>query len=134
VDCDVLQADGGTRTAAITGAWVAVADAVAAAKASGLLRADARVVTNQVAAISVGIIKPEGAGAPFTVVDLDYIEDVEAQVDMNIAMLSDGTFVEVQGTGEHATFSVAQLQEMLTLATRSLRSLHAMQKRALASG
>jgi ribonuclease PH len=131
VDCDVLQADGGTRTAAITGAWVAVADAVAAAKTSGLLRADARVLTRQVAAISVGIIAPEGT-SPLAVVDLDYVEDVEAQVDMNIAMLSDNTFVEVQGTGEHATFSAAQLTEMLDMATRALRSLHAAQRKALA--
>src|SRR4051812_17305099 len=79
VDCDVLQADGGTRTAAITGAWVAVADAVKAAKKAGLLGASAKVLKNQVAAISVGIVK--GAA----VVDLDYKEDVDAEVDMNVA-------------------------------------------------
>jgi ribonuclease PH len=131
VDCDVLQADGGTRTAAITGAWVAVADAVAAAKKSGILRSDAKVLINQVAAVSVGIIQPREAKTPLTVVDLDYPEDVEAQVDMNIAMLADDTFVEVQGTGEHATFSTAQLQEMLRLASRALRMLHGAQKKAL---
>jgi ribonuclease PH len=124
VDCDVLQADGGTRTAAITGAWVAVADALAAARKSELLPQAAKVLTNQVAAISVGIVK----GAP--VVDLDYAEDVEAEVDMNVAMLADDTFVEVQGTGEHATFSTKQLQEMLALASASIRQLHAAQRAA----
>jgi ribonuclease PH len=133
VDCDVLQADGGTRTAAITGAWVAVSDAVAAAKAAGVLRADARVVVNQVAAVSVGVIGGAGGagGEAVTVADLDYVEDVDARVDMNVAMLADDTFVEVQGTGEHATFSPAQLQEMLALAAGSIRRLHAAQRAAL---
>jgi ribonuclease PH len=128
VDCDVLQADGGTRTAAITGAWVAVADAVTAAKAAGLLAADAQVLTNQVAAVSVGIVH----GTP--VLDLDYVEDVEAHVDMNVAMLADETFVEVQGTGEHATFSLDQLQQMLALASAAIRQLHTAQRAALAAG
>jgi ribonuclease PH len=131
VDCDVLQADGGTRTAAITGAWVAVADAVVSAKKSGLLSDAAYVLVNQVAAVSVGIIKPADAKVPVTVVDLDYPEDVDAQVDMNIAMLADNTFVEVQGTGEHATFSVAQLQDMLAAAMGGIRRLHAAQTAAL---
>jgi ribonuclease PH len=122
VDCDVLQADGGTRTAAITGAWVAVADALAAARQAGRLPMSAKVLTNQVAAISVGIAK----GVP--VVDLDYAEDVEAEVDMNVAMLADGTFVEVQGTGEHATFSEKQLQAMLGLAGKAIRRLHVLQR------
>ena len=91
IDCDVLQADGGTRTAAITGAWVAVRDAIAAAKNSGLLPTSAKPLKNQVAAISVGIVN----GIP--VADLDYKEDVDAHVDMNVAMLADETFVEVQG-------------------------------------
>ncbi len=122
VDCDVLQADGGTRTAAITGAWVAVADALAAARRAELLPASAKVLTNQVAAVSVGIVQ----GVP--VVDLDYAEDVEAEVDMNVAMLADGSFVEVQGTGEHATFSRKQLDEMLALASAAIRRLHAAQR------
>ncbi|MCL2641213.1 MAG: ribonuclease PH [Phycisphaerales bacterium] len=125
VDCDVLQADGGTRTAAITGAWVAVADAVAHAKKSGLLTPTAKPLINQVAAISVGIVN----GSP--VLDLDYIEDVDAHVDMNVAMLADNTFVEVQGTGEHATFSANQLNEMLALAQTGIRSLHKLQRAAL---
>jgi ribonuclease PH len=124
VDCDVLQADGGTRTAAITGAWVAVSDALAAARKADLLPASAKVLTNQVAAVSVGIVK----GTP--VVDLDYAEDVEAEVDMNVAMLADDTFVEVQGTGEHATFSTRQLHQMLTLASAAIRRLHAAQRAA----
>ena len=124
VDCDVLQADGGTRTAAITGAWVAVADALAAARQADLLPQTAKVLTNQVAAISVGLVK----GVP--VVDLDYAEDVDAEVDMNVAMLADDTFVEVQGTGEHATFSSKQLNEMLALASAAIRELHAAQRAA----
>ena len=125
IDCDVLQADGGTRTAAITGAWIAIADAITAAQKSNLLPKGAKVLTNQVAAISVGIVN----GTP--VADLDYIEDVEAHVDMNVAMLADQTFVEVQGTGEHATFSTKQLQQMLTLATTAIKSLHTAQLKSL---
>ncbi len=125
VDCDVLQADGGTRTAAITGAWIAVADAVTAAQKANLLPKDAKVLTNQVAAISVGIVD----GTP--VADLDYIEDVEAHVDMNVAMLADETFVEVQGTGEHATFSSKELQKMLALATTAIKQLHTAQLKSL---
>jgi len=125
VDCDVLQADGGTRTAAITGAWVAVADAVKKAKAAAMLPAGAKVLTNQLAAVSVGIVD----GVP--VLDLDYAEDVEAHVDMNVAMLADETFVEVQGTGEHATFSARELQKMLRLAVAGIRRLHKAQKAAL---
>ena len=125
VDCDVLQADGGTRTAAITGAWIAVADAVTAAQKANLLPKNAKVLTNQVAAISVGIVE----GTP--VADLDYIEDVEAHVDMNVAMLADETFVEVQGTGEHATFSTKELQKMLALATTAIKQLHSAQLKSL---
>jgi ribonuclease PH len=125
VDCDVLQADGGTRTAAITGAWVAVADAVAAARKSKLLPETAKALTQQVAAVSVGIVKGK------VVLDLDYVEDVDAHVDMNVAMLEDGSFVEVQGTGEHATFTTDQLGEMLAVARAGIAKLHQAQ---LASG
>ncbi len=125
VDCDVLQADGGTRTAAITGAWVAVWDAVAAAKKAGSLARTAEPIRNQVAAVSVGMVE----GVP--VLDLDYAEDVEAHVDMNVAMLADETFVEVQGTGEHATFSMKELDSMLKLAAGGIRELHAAQRKAL---
>ena len=131
VDCEVLQADGGTRTASITGAYVAVADAVRAAQAKGLLPKDAKVLTGQVAAVSVGIIGAK-AGKPGTVVlDLDYPEDVDAGVDMNVAMLADNTFVEVQGTGEHATFSASQLSAMLKLAAKGISELHRLQTKAL---
>jgi len=122
IDCDVLQADGGTRTAAITGAWVAVADALSAARRGKLLSESANVLTGQVAAVSVGIVN----GTP--VADLDYREDVDAHVDMNVAMLGDDTFVEVQGTGEHATFSARQLTQMLGLATSAIRRLHTAQR------
>ena len=142
VDCEVLQADGGTRTASITGAYVAVVDAVAAAQKKGLLPEGAKVVTGQVAAVSVGIIGGEAGGmhagkhAPqkkgTAVLDLDYPEDVEAGVDMNVAMLADGTFVEVQGTGEHATFSAGELQTMLKLAGKGIGELHRLQMKALA--
>jgi ribonuclease PH len=122
VDCDVIQADGGTRTAAITGAWVAVADAVAAARNAGLLGADKKPLVNQVAAVSVGVVEGN------VVVDLDYKEDVDAHVDMNVAMLADETYVEVQGTGEHATFNLAQLNQMVTAASSAIRELHAAQR------
>jgi len=125
IDCDVLQADGGTRTAAITGAWIAVADAIARAKKQKLLDEAANPLTGQVAAVSVGIVN----GTP--VCDLDYIEDVDAHVDMNVAMLNDNTFVEVQGTGEHATFSTRQLQQLLTLAQNGCRQLHKAQLASL---
>jgi ribonuclease PH len=127
LDCDVLQADGGTRTAAITGAYVALADAIARAKKNNLIPPTAKVLTNQVAAVSVGIV----GGVP--VLDLDYKEDVAAHVDMNVAMLADGSFVEVQGTGEHATFSPKELNAMLKLATAGITLLHQAQSKALKS-
>jgi ribonuclease PH len=131
IDCDVLQADGGTRTAAITGAWVAVADALTSARQKSLLAPSAKVLTNQIAAVSVGLILSPGASKAVPVLDLDYVEDVEARVDMNVAMLADNSFVEVQGTGEHATFSKSQLDDLLSLASDGIRTLHAAQKSAL---
>ena len=125
LDCDVLQADGGTRTASITGAYVALVDAVSAARQKSLIPTAANPVCGQVAAISVGIVD----GHP--VLDLDYKEDVDAHVDMNVAMLADNTFVEVQGTGEHATFSPKQLNAMLKLAMKGCAELHAIQTAAL---
>lgn len=123
IDCDVIQADGGTRTAAITGAYVALCDAAATAIAKGLITASP--VTGQVAAVSVGIVN----GTPM--LDLDYSEDSRADVDMNVAMLADGTFVEIQATGEHATFSPPQLQAMLALAADGIAQLHKAQTHAL---
>jgi ribonuclease PH len=123
VDCDVLQADGGTRTAAITGASVAVVEAFAWMVRTG--RLEASPVRRRVAAVSVGIV----GGAPR--LDLAYAEDVVAEVDMNVVMSSAGEFVEVQGTGEHGTFSRAQLDSLLQLAEGGIRALDAAQARAL---
>ena len=110
LDCDVLQADGGTRTAAITGAYVALADAVSYGKENGWISRNAEVLNDSVSAISVGIID----GRPC--LDLPYVEDVEAGTDMNVVMTGSGTFVEVQGTAEHGAFTRSELNELLDLA------------------
>src|SRR5688572_30029474 len=123
VDCDVLQADGGTRTAAITGASVAVVDAFAGMVKAGLVRATP--VKRRVAAISVGIV----GGEPR--LDLDYEEDVGAAVDMNVVMSSEGGFVEVQGTGEHGTFDRAELDALIALAVAGIQRLDAAQREVL---
>ncbi len=125
LDCDVLQADGGTRTAAITGAAVATVDAFNWLVSTG--RLDASPVRRRVAAVSVGVI--DG----ITRLDLDYDLDVRAEVDMNVVMSSEGQFVEVQGTGEHGTFDRAQLDRLLDLATRGIIELAEMQRMALAA-
>jgi len=121
VDCDVLEADGGTRTAAITGGWVALAQAL---RANGWERH----LTGQVAAISVGIVD----GQP--VLDLPYVEDVRAEVDMNVVATSDGRLVEVQGTAEGAPFDRGQLDEMLDLAIAGCQELFVAQRVALDGG
>jgi ribonuclease PH len=123
VDCDVLQADGGTRTAAITGAAVAVVDAFEAAARTGLVKASP--VRRRVAAVSVGVVD----GVPR--LDLDYEQDVRAAVDMNVVMSSEGGFVEVQGTGEHGTFDRGELDRLLDLAVLGIRDLDARQRAAL---
>jgi ribonuclease PH len=124
LDCDVLVADGGTRTAAITGAAVAIVDAFDWMVANGKLAQTP--VKRRVAAVSVGVIDGQSR------LDLDYEEDVKAEVDMNVVMSSEGKFVEVQGTGEHGTFDRAQLDELLELAIGGIRSLDAAQQKALA--
>jgi len=124
VDCDVLQADGGTRTAAITGACVAVHDAFAWMVATGRLAATP--VRRRVAAVSVGLIDGEPR------LDLDYEEDVRAGVDMNVVMSSEGRFVEVQGTGEHGTFAREELDALLALAVAGITTLDGLQQAALA--
>ena len=124
LDCDVLVADGGTRTAAITGASVAIVDAFDWMVANGKIPASA--VKRRVAAISVGIIDGEPR------LDLDYPEDVRAEVDMNVVMSSASTFVEVQGTGEHGTFDRGQLDQLLDLAVAGIKRLDDLQARALA--
>ncbi|MEO5815048.1 MAG: ribonuclease PH [Gemmatimonadaceae bacterium] len=123
VDCDVMQADGGTRTAAITGASIAVYDAFAWMVENGKLKRSP--VKRRVAGVSVGVVKGEPR------LDLEYIEDVVADVDMNVAMSSEGGFVEVQGTGENATFSRDELNVLLDLATKGLLELDALQRSAL---
>jgi ribonuclease PH len=123
VDCDVLQADGGTRTAAITGAAVAVHDAFTQAAASGIV--DRSPVQRLVAAVSVGLVDNDPR------LDLDYDEDVRAAVDMNVVMTDALGFVEVQGTGEHGTFDRPQLDTLLSLATAAIADLDARQREVL---
>jgi ribonuclease PH len=124
LDCDVLQADGGTRTAAITGAYVAARLAVQKLIDQGRLKESP--LTDSVAAVSVGLFA--GAG----LLDLAYVEDKDAQVDFNVVMTGQGQFVEVQGTGEESTFSHAQLDELLALAQKGLKELSALQAAFLA--
>ncbi len=124
IDCDVLEADGGTRTAAINGALVAVVDAVTKVQPQlGVAVRD--VVTTSVGAISVGIIDGEAR------LDLEYVEDVAADVDLNLVMTGAGAFIEVQGTGEEATFSRDQLNQLLELGEAGIRSITAAQRAAL---
>jgi ribonuclease PH len=123
IDCDVLQADGGTRTAAITGAYVALADAVTWLRGRGALAGEPLVAS--VAAVSVGII----AGVPR--LDLCYDEDVTAETDMNVVCTGDGRFVEVQGTAEGAPFDRSELDALLDLATKGCADLTALQEAAL---
>lgn len=124
-DCDVISADGGTRTASITGAFVALSQAIAVAKSRGLIERDPLLGT--VAAVSVGIVD----GVPR--LDLDYELDVAAEVDMNVAMNHKGDFIEVQGTGEHGTFNRDQLDELLDLAATGIRKLMTIQRKAIRS-
>jgi ribonuclease PH len=125
LDCDVLQADGGTRTAAITGAWVALSDAIEDARAKKLIPASAKPLTGSVAAVSVGIVDRRA------VLDLDYPEDVGAGTDMNVVMTGDGHYVEVQGTAEGMPFDRALLDDLLDLAAKGCADLTAIQKAAL---
>jgi len=127
LDCDVIQADGGTRTAAITGAYVALADAIAWGKVNGAIKADADPLTDSVSAISVGIIDGE------PMLDLPYVEDSRAETDMNVVMTGSGGFVEVQGTAEGKPFSKAELDKLLALATAGNADLMHMQQQALAA-
>ena len=123
VDCDVLQADGGTRTAAITGSYVALHDALTRMKCEKLISECP--LSAAVAAVSVGVIDGK------VVLDLDYQLDVRAEVDMNIVMTSHGEFVEVQGTAEHGTFDEKQLSHMLKLARVGISKLFDVQKQAI---
>ena len=123
IDCDVLQGDGGTRCAAITGGFIALVDAVRKLQQSKAIAA--MPVTDHVAAVSVGIV----GGKP--ALDLAYAEDSQADVDMNVVMTGQGEFVEVQGTAEHEPFTSAQMQRMLQLARQGIRQLIALQRREL---
>lgn len=125
IDCDVLQADGGTRTAAITGAFVALAEAVNWAKQNGHIAKSAKPLIDTVSAVSVGIID----GVPFT--DLAYVEDVRAETDMNVVVTGKGLFVEVQGTAEGAPFDKTELDALLDLAVAANAELSNFQKQAL---
>ena len=125
LDCDVLQADGGTRTAAITGAYVALADAIEWAKGNGHVKPDAKVLKESVSAVSVGIID----GTPM--LDLCYEEDVRAETDMNVVISGSGKFIEVQGTAEGEPFSDTDMQAMLDLAKAGIQELSAKQKQVL---
>ncbi|WP_254812473.1 ribonuclease PH [Streptomyces cavourensis] len=127
LDCDVLQADGGTRTAAITGAYVALADAVTWAQGKKIVKAGRKPLTDTVAAVSVGIVD----GTPL--LDLCYEEDVRAETDMNVVCTGDGRFVEVQGTAEGAPFDRKELGSLLDLATAGCVDLAALQRDALAA-
>jgi ribonuclease PH len=126
IDCDVIQADGGTRTASITGAFVAAHDAVSKLIAAG--RISASPITDYVAAISVGVYE----GVP--VLDLDYDEDSRCDTDMNVVMTGEGGFVEVRGTAEGVPFSRDEMDALLDLAQRGIRSLVDLQKAALGAG
>ena len=123
LDCDVLQADGGTRTASITGAWVALYDALAGLMAAGVLTADP--LRTQVAAVSVGVYQ----GVP--VLDLDYAEDSSAHTDMNLVMDGEGRFIEVQGTAEGVPFSRVELDALLDLGAEGIGRIQVEQRRIL---
>ncbi len=123
VDCDVIQADAGTRTASITGAWIALNRAFERLVGKGLLKTNP--LTSQVAAVSVGLINGT------CLLDLDYVEDSSADVDLNVVMSSDGRFLELQGSAERAPFSRKQLNDLLDLAEPALLSLHEAQRSAL---
>ena len=122
IDCDVIQADGGTRTASITGAWVALNDAM-----NSLVVSEAVIespMTNQIAAVCVGIVNN------IPVLDLDYVEDSSAQTDMNVVMNESGLFIEIQGTAEHDPFSISELNGMLELAKVGIQELLELQTKS----
>ena len=126
IDCDVLQADGGTRTASITGGYVALSLALTKLKADGLLELDP--IVSPVAAVSVGVVND------VPILDLPYVEDVAAEVDMNLVMNSKGEFIELQGTGEKDTFSDTELALMLAHGRKGINELLELQKTAIAAG
>ncbi|MCO4758614.1 MAG: ribonuclease PH [Oceanospirillaceae bacterium] len=126
IDCDVIQADGGTRTASITGAYVALVDAINVLKQDKNGAMKGNPLKHEIAAVSVGIYEGEA------VLDLDYAEDSKAETDMNVIMTGTGGFIEVQGTAEGAPYSQEELNKMLDLAQKGIKELSGMQKKALA--
>lgn len=125
IDCDVLQADGGTRTASITGAYVALVDALNWAEKHKHIRSAKNVLKDSVSAVSVGVIN----GTPM--LDLPYVEDSQAMTDMNVAMTGSGNFIEIQGTAEHRPFNRDELNVLLDLASKGNRGLQAAQRAVL---
>ncbi|CAB4875070.1 unannotated protein [freshwater metagenome] len=125
LDCDVLQADGGTRTAAITGAYVALVDAIEWGRTQGLIAKDKQVLTDSVAAVSVGVVDNQAR------LDLHYDDDVRADTDMNVVMTGGGKFIEVQGTAEGEAFDRSMLDQLLDLASAGIVELTALQNQAL---
>lgn len=123
IDCDVIQADGGTRTAAITGGFVALSLAIQSLMTSGTLSTNP--IVHQVASVSVGMVNHQA------VLDLDYAEDSTAQTDMNVVMVNDGRFIEVQGTAEDEPYTLNELQTMLALAQQGINELFALQRQVL---
>lgn len=121
LDCDVIQADGGTRTASITGAWIALADAVNNIRG---IKAD-EVLVRQIASVSVGVVESEVR------LDLEYVEDSAAETDMNVVMDSDGGFIEIQGTAEGAPFSEGEMQQMIEYAKKGIADLCLTQRSSL---
>ena len=126
IDCDVIQADGGTRTASITGACVALVDAIEYLRIEGKIKAKGTPLKSMIASVSVGIYQGE------PVLDLDYPEDSNAETDMNVVMNAEGGFIEVQGTAEAAPFSAEEMAQMMELAKRGIAQLVNVQKMALA--
>ncbi len=124
IDCDVLQADGGTRCASITGAYVALCDAVAVLMEKGLLKTSP--IVDSIAAVSVGM------GSEGALLDLDYIEDSSCETDMNVVMTGAGKFVEIQGTAEGVPFSKADMEKLIALAEKGIAELGVAQRKALA--
>jgi ribonuclease PH len=127
IDCDVLEADGGTRTASINGAFVAAVDALNSIAKELPMSVDS-ILTDSVAAISVGIVEDEPR------LDLEYIEDRDADVDLNLVMTGSGKFIEVQGSGEEATFSRSQLEHLIELGEGGIKTITATQRKTLGSG
>lgn len=128
IDCDVLQADGGTRTAAITGAYLALSDALAWSAENGLVLPGSKVLTDSVAAVSVGVVAGQER------LDLHYDDDANAETDMNVVMTGDGRFVEVQGTAEGEPFDRIQFERLLAMAAAGCARLTDLQNRVLAEG